>query len=76
MKTKVLSLILAVLMLVPMMASCTTLEGDDKGAIIDMYLTTEVFDFDPQLTITDAAQLKYDPHQREGEVGKGSYEKI
>lgn len=59
MKTKVLSLILAVLMLIPMMASCTTLEEDDKGAIIDMYLTTEVFDFDPQLTITDAAQLKY-----------------
>ena len=78
MKTKVLSLILAVLMLVPMMASCTTLEGDDKGAIIDMYLTTEVFDFDPQLTITDAAQLKYMLLMYEGLTrinDKGQWEK-
>ncbi len=59
MKTKVLSLLLAALMLTTMLASCTTLEGDDKGAILDMYLTTEVFDFDPQLSMTDDAQLKY-----------------
>lgn len=55
---KVLSLILAMLMLVSVMAGCTTLEGDDKGAIIDMYLTTEVYNFDPQLAVTDDAQLK------------------
>ncbi len=59
MKTKVLSLLLAALMLMTTLASCTTLEGDDKGAILDMYLTTEVFDFDPQLGMTDDAQLKY-----------------
>lgn len=59
MKTKVLSLLLAALMLMTTLASCTTLEEDDKGAIIDMYLTTEVFDFDPQLSMTDDAQLKY-----------------
>ena len=59
MKTKVLSLLLAALMLMTMLASCTTLEGDDKGAILDMHLTTEVFDFDPQLSMTDDAQLKY-----------------
>lgn len=78
MKKKVLSLLLAVLMLVPMMASCTTLEEDDKGAIIDMYLTTEVFDFDPQLTITDAAQLKYMRLMFEGLTSineKGKWEK-
>lgn len=45
------------------MAGCTTLEKDDtgsydKGAIIDMYLTTEVYDFDPQRSITDDAMLK------------------
>lgn len=55
---KALSLILAALMLAASFAGCTTLEGEDRGAIIDMYLTTEVVDFDPQLSITDDAQLK------------------
>jgi len=64
MKKKVLSLILAAIMLMSALASCTTLKkiGDDeydKGAIIDMYLASEVYDFDPQLSITDDAQLKY-----------------
>ena len=62
---KVLSL--AMLMVVSVVAGCTTLEKDpsdpegkkyDKGAIIDMYLTTEIYNFDPQLSITDDAQLK------------------
>ena len=45
-------------------SGCTTLAKDettgdyDKGAIIDMYLTTEVLDFDPQASITDDAMLK------------------
>ena len=64
---KVLSLVLAMLMVVSVVAGCTTLEKDpsdpegkkyDKGAIIDMYLTTEIYNFDPQLSITDDAQLK------------------
>ena len=64
---KVLSLILAMLMILSVAAGCTTLEKDptdpegkkyDKGAIIDMYLTTEIYNFDPQLSITDDAQLK------------------
>jgi len=60
MKKKVLSLVLAALMLTMTLAGCsTTLEEDDKGAIIDMYLTTQVYDFDPQLSITDDAQQKY-----------------
>lgn len=55
------------LMVVSVVAGCTTLEKDpsdpegkkyDKGAIIDMYLTTEIYNFDPQLSITDDAQLK------------------
>ncbi|MBQ7922391.1 MAG: peptide ABC transporter substrate-binding protein [Clostridia bacterium] len=56
---KMLSLILVALMLTTTMASCTTLEGKDRGAIIDMYLGTEVYDFDPQKPITDDAQLRY-----------------
>lgn len=55
---KALSLILAILTCVSLLASCTTLEGDDKGSIIDMYLTGEVYDFDPQHSIIDDAQLK------------------
>ncbi len=60
---KVLSLVLAMITAASVMAGCTTLEKDetgnyDKGAIIDMYLTTEVYDFDPQRSITDDAMLK------------------
>lgn len=60
---KVLSLVLAMLMFGSVISGCTTLEKDetgsyDKGAIIDMYLTTEVYDFDPQRSITDDAMLK------------------
>ena len=61
---KVLSLILAAGMLTSFAAGCTTLEIDeatgqmDKGAIIDMYLTTEVYNFDPQVSTTDDAMLK------------------
>lgn len=60
---KVLSLVLAAAMLVGVLAACTTLEKDengeyDKGAIIDMYLTTECFDFDPATGFTDDAQTK------------------
>ncbi len=55
---KAFSLILAAIMSASMLAGCTTLEEDDKGAIIDMYLTTEVYDFDPQSSIIDDAQMK------------------
>ncbi len=60
---KVLALILAMIMVVSVITGCTTLAKDengsyDKGAIIDMYLTTEVYDFDPQKSITDDAMLK------------------
>lgn len=75
MKKKVLSLILAALMGVATLAGCTTLEGDDKGAIIDMHLTTEVFNLDPQCSIVDDAQLKvlhltYEGLTKMGENGK------
>ncbi len=61
---KVIALILAVTMLAATAVSCTTLEKDatgedyDKGAIIDMYLTTEIYNFDPQVSVTDDAMLK------------------
>ncbi len=60
---KVLSLVFSILMIASVAVGCTTLEKNgageyDKGAIIDMYLTTEIYSFDPQLSITDDAQLK------------------
>jgi len=58
MKKKAISLILAALMGVTSLAGCTTLEGEDKGAVIDMYLTTQVYNFDPHCSIVDDAQLK------------------
>jgi len=58
MKKKALSLILAAIMGVSSLVGCSTLEGDDKGAIIDMYLTTEIYNYDPQCSIVDDAQMK------------------
>ena len=61
---KVIALILAATMLAATAVGCTTLEKDatgedyDKGAIIDMYLTTEIYNFDPQVSVTDDAMLK------------------
>lgn len=64
---KVLALILAMLTVASAAVGCTTLEKDpsdpegkkyDKGAIIDMYLTDEVYNLDPQVSMTDDSQLK------------------
>jgi len=45
---RIFALLLCVLMLVPVLASCAD-EGDDSdpGAYITMYLTDEIYDFDP-----------------------------
>ena len=60
---KALSLFLVVLMIAGALVGCTTLErtatGDyDKGAIIKMYLTSEIYNFDPQQSMTDDSMLK------------------
>lgn len=45
---RILALMLCVLMLVPVLASCSDSEDDgDLGAYITMYLTDEIYDFDP-----------------------------
>lgn len=56
---RILSLILCVVMLASVLASCTTLEEDDKGAVIDVYLTNEIYDFDPARGFTDASTSKF-----------------
>ena len=55
---RILSAVLCAVMLLGVLASCTTLEGDDKGMIIDVYMTTELFDFDPAYHFNDDAMVK------------------
>jgi len=55
---KVVSLLLCALMLVGALASCTTLEEGTDGMIIDVYMTTELYDFDPARNFNDDAMVK------------------
>lgn len=55
---RVLALILCLLTTVGCFASCTTLGENDKGAEVDVYLTNEVFNFDPACGFTDASTAK------------------
>lgn len=61
---KIVAIILALVTVLGVLTSCTTLVKDeatgkyDKGAVIDMYLTDCVYYFDPQQSITDESQLK------------------
>lgn len=55
---RALAAMLVILMLASVLAGCTTLEKDDKGAIINMYLTNEVYNLDPQISVTDSAMQK------------------
>ena len=54
---KILALILCAASLFTLV-SCSTLEEDDKGAIIDVYLTNEIYNFDPAFGFTDASTAK------------------
>lgn len=60
---KIIALAMALVLLAAALVGCTTLEKDaegnyDRGAVIKMYLTTEVFNFDPQIAINDDAMLQ------------------
>ncbi len=60
---KILALAMALVLLATALIGCTTLEKDaegnyDRGAVVKMYLTTEVFNFDPQIAINDDAMLQ------------------
>ena len=78
---------LCVLMLVPCLASCATSDDTDPGAYITMYLTDEVYDFDPinayyNSSTFNVASLLYDTLftlNEKGEVEKSlvkDYKKI
>ncbi len=47
MSKRILALLLCVVMLIPALTACATLEEGDNGAYITMYLTDEIYDFDP-----------------------------
>ena len=47
MMKKVVALLLCLLMVIPAFASCAKKSEDDLGAYINMYLTDQVYDFDP-----------------------------
>lgn len=55
---RILALVLCMIMLACTFASCTTLEGEDKGAVIDVYLTNEIYNYDPAYGFTDASCAK------------------
>ena len=44
---KLIAVLLCVMMVITMLASCSSIKGDNKGAVINMYLSHEIYDFDP-----------------------------
>ena len=56
---RILALVLCAVMALSLFSSCTTLKGDDKGAVIDIYLTNEIYDFDPAHCATDTSASKF-----------------
>ena len=56
---KFIAMMLCLLMVVPMLASCKTdLENEDKGPTIPVYITSEIANFDPAYGNLDDAAMK------------------
>jgi len=75
---RIIALFLCAAAMLGVFAGCSTLEKDDKGAIIDVYLTTDVYNFDPALGFNDDAMVKlygliYEGLTRINEKGKMEY---
>lgn len=47
MSKRIIALLLCAFMLIPCLAACSKKDEDDVGAYITMYLTDDIFDFDP-----------------------------
>ena len=54
-----LSLMLAGVMLLCMLASCSGLKGDDKGPIFNIYLGSELRNWDPAVAYNDASAVRF-----------------
>ena len=55
---RIICLALCAVMLCGILSSCSTLKGDTKGAIVELYLANELFNFDPALAYTDDTMVK------------------
>ena len=55
---RILALVLCLLMIVPLFASCGNKDDEDKGAIIRTYMTSDIYNFDPVYAYTDDAATK------------------
>ncbi len=56
---KLVSMLLMAAMVVTLLAGCgSTLEQDEKGAVINIYLGSEISDYDPALAFTDDSAAK------------------
>lgn len=55
---RIIAATLCLIMAVTAFASCAKRDENDKGAIINMYLSQEVYDFDPAYAYTNDAALK------------------
>lgn len=51
-------LALCAVMICGVLSSCSTIKGDNKGAIIELYLGNELYNFDPALAYTDDTMVK------------------
>ena len=58
MMKKVVALLLCLLMVVPVFASCAKKSEDDLGAYISMYLTDQVYDLDPMHAYGNESALR------------------
>lgn len=80
---KVIALVMTVLMTTAVLSGCTTLEKlddgtYDKGAVINMYLASPTYNFDPQISLTDDSMIKITSLLFEGLTtlnSKGKWEK-
>ncbi|MBE6708970.1 MAG: peptide ABC transporter substrate-binding protein [Ruminococcaceae bacterium] len=56
---RIISMIMCLAIVVVSIAGCSTLEGDDKGAIINVYLAGEVYNYDPALNCHNSDMVKF-----------------
>lgn len=55
---RAICLVLAVIMICGVITSCSSLEKNDKGAIVTMYLADEIYNFDPMVGFNDTSTAK------------------
>ena len=55
---KVTAILLCVFMLTGVLCGCTSIKGDNKGAEINMYFGSEIYNLDPAVAYTDANAAK------------------